>query len=119
MMARTRVSSARCRAAALAGGVAVIAALNFLIIGAVASGGDDQMTAVHRTDAVRAVLGIESASAILLGELNAGRPIPTGEMRLPTGHRVHISSDAELPPMEVELESSWGQATRVVRIRID
>ncbi|MFG0292904.1 MAG: hypothetical protein ACIAQF_12745 [Phycisphaerales bacterium JB065] len=107
------------RAAALAGAVSVIAALNFLIIGSVSAGGEDQHLAAYRVDAVRAALGVEAATAVVIGELSSGRPIPIGETELPGGHRVTIESDAEYPPMEVDIEARWGQATRAVRIRIE
>lgn len=107
------------RAAALAGAISAIAALNFLIIGTISAGGDDQHLAAYRVDAVRSALGVESATAVLIGELNAGRPIPTGEIELPGGHRVTIQTNAEYPPMDVDIQARWGQSTKVVRIRIE
>ena len=107
------------RAAALASAVAVIAALNFVIVGSLVAGSDDAAIVANRFDSMRALLAAESGAALVVGEVSAGRSVPTGDRMLPSGQSVRIETDAEALPLTAEITGISGQARRVIRIRIE
>jgi hypothetical protein len=112
-------SSRQRRAAALAGTVLIIAALNFVIIGSLTAGGDDAAITSQRVDSLRALLAIESGVALLVGEISGGREVPTGERELPSGQTILIEATGTAPPMQVEITARSGRAERTVRISLD
>ncbi len=121
-MSRTKTSRAKPRdrrAAALAGTVLVIAALNFVIIGSLTAGGDDAAVTAQRVDSLRALLAVESGVALVVGEVSNGRSVPIGERVLPDGQTVLIETDSDTPPMQVDITARSGRAERSVRITLD
>lgn len=118
-MSGSRRSNPRRRAAALAAAVMVIATLNLVIIGSLSSGTDDAMLASQRLDSTRALLAAESGVALVIGELSGDRPIPEGEVVLPSGQIVTIESVSVTPPMQVDITGRSGLAQRIIRIRVE
>lgn len=115
----TRTKPRQRRAAALAGAVLVIAALNFVIIGSLSAGADDAAIAAQKIDSTRTLLAVESGVAMVIGELSAGREVPVGEHSLPQGGSVQIEATAISPPMQVDITARSGRAIRTVRITLD
>jgi hypothetical protein len=119
MNAASRTMPRQRRAAALAGAVLVIAALNFVIIGSLSAGSDDASIAAQKIDSTRALLAIESGVALVIGELSAGREGPIGERPVPQGGSILIETTATSPPMQVDITARSGRAIRTVRITLD
>lgn len=107
------------RGAALASAVAVLAVLNFVIVGSLVAGGDDASIVAHRFDSSRALLAAESGAALVIGEVASGRPAPEGERMLPSGQRILIRIDSQSLPLVAEITGISGPARRVIRIHLD
>lgn len=116
---RALKSPCRRRAAALAGTVLIIAALNFVIIGSLTAGGDDAAITSQRIDSLRALLAVESGVALMVGEVSGGREVPTGERTLPSGQTILIEATGSTPPIQVDITARSGRAERTVRISLD
>ncbi|MFB3430306.1 MAG: hypothetical protein ACFHWZ_00060 [Phycisphaerales bacterium] len=119
MIVRFVPTSPRRRAAALAAAIAVIALLNFVIVGSLVAGADDASIVAHRFESMRALHAAESGAALVIGEVSAGRAVPSGSRVLPSGQTIDIQTDAETLPLTAEITGISGLARRVIRIRLE
>jgi Tfp pilus assembly protein PilX len=107
------------RAAALVMAVLMLAAVNLAVISAINGGGDDARLASTRADTVRAFYAAESGAALVVGEYNAGRTVPTGTFTVSAGATAVISASAGTVPMDVVVIGKFGQAQRRIELRIE
>lgn len=99
--------------------VLMLAAINLAVVSSVSGGGDDARLASTRADTARAFYAAESGVALVMGEYQAGRSIPTGTITIATGTTVAITTSAAVAPMDVVIIGRYGQAQRRVELRVE
>lgn len=97
----------------------MIAAINLAVVSSVSGGGDDARLASTRADTTRAFYAAESGAALVVGEYNAGRTVPTGTVTIGAGATVTITASATSAPMDVVVIGRFGQAQRRIELRIE
>lgn len=107
------------RAAALVMAVLMLAAINLAVVSSVSGGGDDARLASTRADTARAFYAAESGVALVMGEYQAGRTIPTGTITIASETTVAITTSTATAPMDVVIIGRYGQAQRRVELRVE
>lgn len=107
------------RAASLASAVLVLAVANAMIVSTLTGGSDDAFSSQLRIDALRASVSAESGIALVIGEFNAGRPVPAGQHSLADGQLLVIEIVDEGDPMIIDVTGSSGRSSRTRRITLD
>jgi len=91
MCCRGRCVAAR-RGAAILIAVLVLVMVNLLVVGAVASQGDDAAISARRAQGLRARYALESAACVGAKQLALGAPVPTRTVSLPGSESYVIES---------------------------
>lgn len=107
------------RGVAVGAAILVLVLVNAAVIMAAAGGADDAGLAASRAATLRAFFAAESGVRLVVGELGAGREAPEGELNIPGGAVIEISSDQDAPPMTVEIRGRYLDAIRVIEARIE
>lgn len=107
------------RAAALVICVLIIGMVNLAVLSAVNGGGDDARLAAARAETVRAFFAAESGAAIVSGEYNAGRTIPSGMITLAGGETVTITPTGTSAPLDAVIIGSYGNARRRLEVHLE
>ncbi|MEZ6211896.1 MAG: hypothetical protein R3B46_11700 [Phycisphaerales bacterium] len=107
------------RGVAVGAAVLVLVLVNAAVIMSVAGSVDDAGLAASRASTIRAFFASESGVHLVVGELSAGRDVPTGVLSLPGGAEVEISASDTAAPMDVEIRGSYLDAVRVIAARIE
>ncbi len=107
------------RAAALVVCVLIIGMVNLAVLSAVNGGGDDARLAAARADTVRAFFAAESGAALVSGEYNAGRTIPSGTITFAGGETVTITPTGSSTPLDAVIVGSYGNARRRIEVHLE
>jgi Tfp pilus assembly protein PilX len=102
--------------------LSVLGVTNLLVVGAIASAGDDALIGRLRLDSIRAFYAAESGAAAALRQYVADDTAPlTGTITLPGGAEAEIVDALEAPPAEpgtLVVEGRSGLAARRLTLEV-